>query len=151
MSIIVTQHVRLLDAAGTLVLDTTKANGYQLVTLSEGARVWRRSTAASRFVPGAAQTSATLDMTTGIAGWLVGGATDQQLRQRINALRTALEGFTWRFEVGINGITEVWDAWCADSAIGDAGAWEPFRLAAKMQLLTATFPRQPLPVSTTGL
>lgn len=145
-----TLAVRLLDDTGALLFDPADP-GYELVSISEGGRIWRRSTAASRFVDGAALVAATMDMTTGVITWLVHGSSDGQLRGRINALRDALGTFTFRVEVTLGTVVEVWDCWCADTAIGDAGQWEKFRAAAHMQVLTATIPRQPVPLSTSGL
>lgn len=142
--------VRLLDTTGAELFDPAEP-AYELVSISEGARVWRRATAASRFVAGAAQTAATLDMTSAVVVWLVNGTTDGQLRGRINALRDVLGAFQFRAEVDLQGVVEVWDCWCADTAVGDGGQYEKFRLHSRMQVLTATIPRQPVPLSTTGV
>lgn len=148
---ILDQTIRILDDDGALVLATTDANGYRLVSISEGARTQRRAVAMSRFVPGGAQTAATADMQNAIVQWLVGGNTDTQLRTRINTLKAAVDQFRFQLEVTIQAVTEVWDCDCADTAVGDAGAYASYLMADKKQLFTATIPRQPDPLSISGL
>jgi hypothetical protein len=139
--------VRILDDAGALVLDCTEAAGYVLVSISEGSRSWRRYVAQGRFVAGDALVAATLASGTEIIQWLVVASTSSALRTRIANLRAALEQFAWRLEVSIEGTVEVLACDVSDTTIGDAGVWAPFYLADHKQLLTATIPRQPDPIS----
>lgn len=141
-----TVAVRILDSSGTLVLAPAVAGGYTLTGLSEGARSWRRADAASRFVDGSALVAATLDMSLANAVWLVRGSTAAQMQTRTDALRDALEQFTFQLEVTVDGVVEVWDCWCADTALGDGGQLESELQTTKTRRMTASIPRQPRPL-----
>ena len=133
--------VRILDSAGTLVLDLTEAAGYDLVDLGVPDRAWRRVVATSPFVDGEQLVAAVLEAGAHTMAYRVSGATWSQLQTRRQALVDAVEVWAWLLEVTVAGVRYVWRASRADTS----GPIEKFAAMATQNIITIKVPVQPTP------
>ena len=133
--------VRILDSAGTLVLDLTEAGGYDLVDLGVPDRTWRRVTTTSPFVDGEHLVAAVLEAGSHTMAYRVSGATWSQLQTRRQALVDAVEVWAWLLEVTISGVRYVWRATRADTS----GPIDKFQAMATQNIITIKVPVQPTP------
>ena len=141
--------VQVLDA-GTqaLVLHFMEANGYEVVTLGEGLRSFRRTTVESEWVPGRILLNAVLDAQTSSMTVRCGADTQDAMRALINSARDAMGALSYILQVSLGGFTEKWLCEPADSAVGDdTGTYDKFSLMAVKQQIAFTIPRSPILVA----
>lgn len=130
---------------GTDGLTLNEANGYLLMAIGPGARVWRRITETSPFTHGEEEIHRTLAPGTMRMTNLVLGSSISQLNSRLDALIAAVEQSTYNTSVYIDGVLRwKWACRCADTVLGDDGGIDARRYAAFQQILTATAPRHPI-------
>lgn len=134
---------------GTLSdLSLTRANGYLNLRggLGPGSRSFRRQTAQSPFVNGRILVGQSLDVEFAQLLVLVQAASSAQLVTRMSALLERMEQPSFVLQVVVDGITYRWQCECADSAPGDAGAFNATDLMVYRQALQFSVPRQPVPL-----
>lgn len=136
-----------VDVIGTTSLSLTFANGYDIDGIGPGAKSFRRNTVQSPYVPGRFITDIVADYQTAVLDVWVGGSSGSQLQTRVGTLLTAFEQFTYTLQVVIDGATYSWTCEPADSAVGQAGAFEEWDLGAFGQEVHLTIPRSPIPVA----
>lgn len=127
----------------------TRANGYLNLRggLGPGARLWRRQTAESPFVDGRILIGRTLEMETATLQVLVVGSSSADLTAKMTSLLDRMEQPSFVLQVAIDGITYRWQCECADSAPGDAGAFDAVGLMQYQQALRFVIPRHPVPLA----
>lgn len=103
-----TVSAQILDAAGTLVLDMTVANGYEIVGLNPGDRTWRTIDTQSPFVDGTHTIASVLDSNTLEAVFRIRGVTWVVVEQRYQALLAAISQQSWLFSETSEGVSKVW-------------------------------------------
>ncbi|HXR42979.1 MAG TPA: hypothetical protein VN738_11275 [Acidothermaceae bacterium] len=141
--------VQVLDASTqTLILDFTTANGYRIVSVAEGDRLWRRDTASSKWVAGRVLTNAVLDYQTAVVSMYCKAASQSALRTLVANARAAMENTSYLLAVSIGGVVEKWLCEPADSTLGaPGGIYNRDTFVALQQLLTFTCPRSPILVA----
>lgn len=141
--------VTVKTAAGTTILDLVSTAGYDVVSVGEGDRVWRRLTAQSDWVEGRIKSAAVLDVMSATVVVRCRSTTQAGLRTLVANARAAFETTAttapdFVLWVNIGGQTEKWACECADSTLGDsAESYDQFEFIAFRQTLTFTIPRAP--------
>ena len=126
-----------------LVIDTAPNTDYWLPEDGLGAPGYthRRSYSTAAYVHGALQTAAVLEQSTLPLTVYIGGDTTAQLRNRVEALVTALRQFYFTTTVTVDDYAETWGCDCAD--VG-AALHEPGMTSAHMQRREVTIPLYPI-------
>lgn len=116
--------VQVLDAATqSLILDVSAANGYDVVSIARGDKVWRRQTVTSPWVAGRMVTQAVLDSMTAVVTVRARSTTWSGLQTLMNTLVAAFENPAFVLSVNLGGgIVEKWMCEMADSSIAPAGS-----------------------------
>lgn len=114
----ITITAKCKDAAGSLVLDLSVANGYQLAPGIMQDRSWKRSVAAADDVEGDREVQAVLDSGVWQQPLRVVGSSTSQVETRLQNLLNAVERRDWRWEVTIDGHVRTFMAATTNTSIG---------------------------------
>lgn len=115
----ITITAKCKDTAGTLILDLSVTNGYQLAPpASTMSRLWRRSVVEADDVEGDVQQQAVLAAVVWEQPLRVVGTSTASVEARLAALFAAVERCPWHFEVTIDGFVRTWVAGTTSTEIG---------------------------------
>lgn len=109
---------KVKDTSGTLVLDLSAANGYQLMAGVMADRVWRRVTVESPDVRDDVELQSVLAAGRWAQPLRVVGITTAQVEARCAALIDAVSARSWLWEVTIDGHARTYRARRADTTTG---------------------------------
>lgn len=137
--------VRVLSSAGA-TLFTFDVAPLELISISVGARSWRRTVITSPFIHGDFQTSAVLAATTLDVAVRIKETTGPRAHARQQALLDALEADDLLVRWILDGVSTTWRAYAPDVT----PVAEPHLLRNRQRELLLTFPVQPNP-AVTGL
>lgn len=115
----ITITAKVKDDAGTLILDLSTANGYQLAPpASAMSRLWRRSVVEADDVEGDVEQQAVLAAAVWEQPLRVVGTTTASVEARLAALLAAVERCPWRWEVIIDGVARTFQAGTTSTDVG---------------------------------
>jgi hypothetical protein len=135
----------VIDGATDLTL--SEANGYYVMAVGPGQRVWRRVVETSPFVHGEDEISRTLAPGSIRLQVLVRATTHANLATRIANLINVLEQGSYVLTWTVEGVSESRRCRCADTSVGNSDSLDANRLRNVEQIVTATIPCHPVPIT----
>lgn len=123
------------------------ANGYEVIEFGPGSRSWRKETVKSAYVHGETLVSAVMDVQVAPLKMRVRGSTHAIADSRLKTVLDAFSQFVYSIGVVIDGVTWIWTCQPADISVGESGDINKFQWMAKMFEVTASIPRNPVPLS----